>query len=217
LVRESRLVTLIGPGGVGKTRLAYRVLGEGDLPGEILVVELASLRDPALIVRTVATAAGLSDTASRTPSDLLVEHLGGRQVVIYLDNCEHLLDASADLVMMLLRRTSSVRFLASSRQPLGVPGEHLMAVSPLAVPDPDAPTPDGCHDALVLFGDRARAVVPSFVIDDRNRADVTRVCAHLDGIPLAIELAAVCLRALGAPAPRQMTLVDILFVVRGRQ
>ncbi|MGY0541527.1 ATP-binding protein [Nocardioides sp. YJ-D4] len=194
------MVTLTGPGGVGKSRLAYRLLEAHPVYTRSgVTVELANLRDAELVARTVATAFGISDTGSKTPLDLLAEHLQDRAALLYLDNCEHLLDAVAEFVIDLLARVPRIRVLASSRQPLGVPGERVLPVQPLSVPssDPRLIQPADTYDAMVLFEHRARAVVPDFALNDDNRDDVAQICRHLDGIPLAIELAAVRLRALG--------------------
>jgi len=198
----ARLVTLTGMGGVGKTRLALRVAEElhrGFTDG-VWLVELAGLMDPALVGQTVAAALGFHDQSAGSLA-ALSDRLARRQLLIVLDNCEHLLDACALFADKLLRACSGLRILATSRQPLGIIGEHTIAVPPLSVPAPDRPTSlEGLaqYEAVSLFVDRAAAVHPGFAIDIGNESAVAAICRRLDGIPLALELAAVRLRALSA-------------------
>ena len=197
----ARLVTLCGPGGIGKTRLAVlaawearRAFGDG-----IWLVELASLRDPALLASEVARAMGLLDQSAGWAVAALSEHLAGRQALLVLDNCEHLLDACAVLAGAVLRACPGVRILATSRQALGVTGEVTVAVPSLSVPDNgDLRPPEKLlqFEAVRLFAERAAAVLPGFGIDAANSRAVADLCVRLEGIPLAIELAAVRLRAL---------------------
>jgi predicted ATPase/DNA-binding CsgD family transcriptional regulator len=197
----SRLLTLTGPGGVGKTRLALRVGRQlrRAFPDGTCLVELAQLRDPALLVNVVAEQLGLRDQSSRAAIDTVTEHLRVRQVLLVLDNCEHLVDACAQLVHALLRTCPKVRMLATSRQSLRVPGEHTMAIAPLPVPEPDDhPMPDslGRYDSVSLFVDRATAVIAGFTVSEDNCEVLARLCRGLEGIPLAVELAAARLRFL---------------------
>ncbi|CAM5618268.1 LuxR family transcriptional regulator [Streptomyces spiroverticillatus] len=187
LLRRSRLATLIGPGGVGKSRLALRTALslKGDYDDGVVLVELSALHDPELLPGAVASALGLPEQPGRVVVDVVVEHLEAQRVLLVLDTCEHLLDACALLADLLLREAPGVTVLATSRQPLDVPGEHTLPVPPLE----DV-------DAVELFAQRAAAVVPGFVVSEANRADVLALCHRLDGIPLAIELATVRLRAL---------------------
>jgi predicted ATPase/DNA-binding CsgD family transcriptional regulator len=201
LLSTARLLTLTGPGGVGKTRLALRVSGEVQraFADGIWLVELAELRDPALLTVTVAETLGLRDQSVRWGAPALAEYLAQRRILLVLDNCEHLVDACADLADALLRACPELRILATSRQPLGINGEATLVVPPLSVPDPDrAVSAAGLvqYEAASLLIDRAAAVLPTFVVDDENCAAVAHLCRSLDGIPLAIELAAVRLRAL---------------------
>ena len=197
----ARLVTLSGPGGIGKTRLAVRTAWEarrafGD---GIWLVELASLHDPALLAPEVARAVGLLDQSAGWAVATLSEHLAGRRALLVLDNCEHLLDACAVLAGAILRACAGVRILATSRQVLGVAGEVTFAVPPLSVPDrSDRGPPDKLlqFEAVRLFAERGAAVLPGFVVDAANGQAVADLCIRLEGIPLAIELAAVRLRAL---------------------
>ena len=197
----SRLVTLTGVGGVGKTRLAVAAAGEAQraFPGGVWFVDLASVTGGDHVAPTVATALAVRDQSTRPALDRLVEELAGRQALIVLDNCEHVLDASAVLVDAVLRGAAGVRILVTSRQSLGIDGEHLFAVPPLSVPphDPVPPLPELYrYEAVALLVERAAAVAPGFAVDEGNRDAVTRLCARLDGIPLAIELAATRLRTL---------------------
>ncbi|MFJ6696528.1 ATP-binding protein [Streptomyces sp. NPDC091272] len=187
LLRRSRLATLVGPGGVGKSRLALRTALslKGEYDDGVVLVELSALHDPELLPGAVAGALGLPEQSGRVMVDVVVEHLEDRHLLLVLDTCEHLLDACALLADLLLREAPGVTVLATSRQPLDVPGEHTLPVPPLED-----------RDAIELFAQRAAAVVPGFEVHDGNRGDVLALCTRLDGIPLAIELATVRLRAL---------------------
>ncbi|WP_069887383.1 ATP-binding protein, partial [Streptomyces luteocolor] len=183
----ARLVTLVGPGGVGKSRTALRAaagLGER-FPDGVWLAELSALRDPELIPATLAAVLELPEQSGMAPLDAVVAHLQGRRLLIVLDTCEHLVDACAMLSDILLREAADVCVLATSRQPLDVPGEHCCPVSPLA--------PD---DAVELFAQRAAAVVPGFAAREENRERLRALVHRLDCIPLALELAAVRLRAV---------------------
>ncbi|MEV0401309.1 LuxR C-terminal-related transcriptional regulator [Actinoallomurus sp. NPDC050550] len=200
LLSECRMVTLTGPGGVGKTRLSLKVADglQRAFPDGVWFIELASLDRPELLVHAIVEALEIRDRSSRPPLDVLIEHLDGTRALIVLDNCEHLVQACAVLADALLAAVPELRILATSRQPLGIFAERTLTVPPLALPDADGgrlSTP-AVSDAIRLFGDRAAAVVPEFAITDENRDVVERICHRLDGIPLALELAAVRLRAL---------------------
>ncbi|MFC7613891.1 ATP-binding protein [Actinokineospora soli] len=192
LLAAAPLVTLTGPGGVGKTRLAARV---AETEPDVVWVSLAELRDPQLLPDTVAVALGLVDRQARTRTEIVVDHLRDRTLLLVLDNCEHLVEACARFADEVLAACPGVRLLTTSRQSLGMAGERVFPVPPLAVPDPDDPG-IADNDAVRLFADRATAVVPDFAVTAANAADVARACAALDGLPLAIELAAVRLRSL---------------------
>jgi predicted ATPase/DNA-binding NarL/FixJ family response regulator len=202
LLSRSRLVTLTGVGGVGKTRLAQRVGAEAHrtFPDGVWLVELAELEDPGLLADTVAEALAVQDHSSRPVLDALIDHLRDRTALIVLDNCEHLLHACALFSDALLRGAPGVRILTTSREVLGIAGEQTLAVPVLSLPSPGAG--DGRlsafarYDAVRLFAERAAAVLPDFAVTADNRTAVEAICRRLDGIPLAIELAAVRLRAL---------------------
>ncbi|MGP4091577.1 ATP-binding protein, partial [Streptomyces sp. KR55] len=200
LLARARLVTLTGPGGVGKTRLAGRLASRvaRAFPDGVRFVHLSGLHDPALVPLTAADALGLHDHSAQPPLDALVEHLRDRRLLLVVDNCEHLLGACTELAAALLRGTTGVRVLATSRHCLGLTEEHLLDVRPLPVPDPDGDlSAADANPAVALFADRAAAVVPGFRLTPANRAAVVRLCRRLDGLPLAIELAAVRMRVLG--------------------
>jgi predicted ATPase/DNA-binding CsgD family transcriptional regulator len=208
LLTQARMVTLTGPGGVGKTRIALRAAGalrerqRDRYPDGVFLVELSGLKDAELLPRTVCVALGVSDQTVRPPLDLLTDHLAGRAVLLLLDTCEHLVDACAMLADLLLRDAPGVSILATSRQPLDVPGEHTLVIPPLPVRPEQA---DG-GGAVALFAQRAAAVLPGFALTDANRADVLALCHRLDGIPLAIELATVRLRTI--PLERMAARLD---------
>ncbi|WP_151483923.1 ATP-binding protein [Streptomyces albicerus] len=200
---RERLVTLMGVGGVGKTRIGLRVAREVQetFPAGAYFVELSELRDPELLPNAVSSVVDLSEQSEhRTPSSLeaLVSYFGDKRLLLVLDTCEHLIDACARFVQAVLRRCPEARILATTRQPLDVPGEYLLHIAPLDAPDPDdeAAASGEPSDAMVLFADRAASVRHGFRLTDANRDLVARICHRLDGIPLALELAAVRLRAL---------------------
>jgi non-specific serine/threonine protein kinase len=202
LLGESRLVTITGTGGVGKTRLAVRVATEAahGFRDGVHLIELSGARDPGLLMHTVAaelTLADLSNAEADRGSQLntLLGFIRDRELLLILDTCEHLVDACAELADTILHEAPGVTILATSRQPLDAPGEAVLLLSPLPVPDPGANSA-GNADAVELFAQRAAAAVPGFSVTPDNLADVITVCRRLDGIPLAIELATVRLRAL---------------------
>ena len=202
----ARLVTLTGPGGIGKTRLALRVAsGAGRAFDDgVWLAELGGLRDPGLVVDEVARSFGLSDRSVRWAVASLADYLQARRVLLVLDQCEHLADACAVLADALLRSCPGLRILATSRHVLGVAGEVTVPVPPMPVPAIDDPNEPGellRFEAVRLFAERAAAVLPGFAVNAANGAAVAGVCRVLDGIPLALELAAVGLRSL---APEQI-------------
>jgi predicted ATPase/class 3 adenylate cyclase len=192
-IHSSSLVTLTGVGGVGKTRLALQVAAEV-VPGfrdGAWFVELAGLRDPEAVPNVLVVMFGLQPRSGSSPTDALVEFLAGKDMLLVLDNCEHLLRAAADLVDQVVRGCPGVRVLATSRESLNVGGERIVGVASLEVPDDglELDTMARC-DAVTLFVQRAQAVRASFVLDATNAGAVAQICRRLDGIALAIELAA---------------------------
>jgi non-specific serine/threonine protein kinase len=200
LLQTARLVTLTGTGGVGKTRVATHAARQvrRGFPDGVWLAELAPLAEPALLAQTVAGALGVHHS-TKSSATVLADHLADKRLLLVLDNCEHLLDACADLVHQLLGASAGLRVLATSRHLLGVPGEHLVDVPPLSLPEPDRPrlSADG-HDAVRLFAERAAAVRAGFELTDDNYPAVAGICTILEGIPLAIEMAARRMHVLSA-------------------
>ncbi|GAA4475047.1 hypothetical protein GCM10023094_11790 [Rhodococcus olei] len=201
LLSTSRLVTLTGMGGVGKTRLALRVAADSErgFDDGVWLVELGELEDASLLVDVVAASLGLRGESARSTLDVVAEFLASRRLLLVLDNCEHLVDAVAGLAEMLLRSCPELRILATSREALNIEGEAVLRVPPLTVPDPDrSPSLKGLprYDAVTLFAERAAAAVPDFTLTEDNKDAVAQICRRLDGMPLPIELAAARLRAL---------------------
>jgi predicted ATPase/class 3 adenylate cyclase len=202
LVKETRLVTLMGPGGTGKTRLALRVgarIGSGFEDG-VMFVDLAPVSDPALVAATIARTVGLSDQAGHTIVDLLESHLASRSMLLILDNFEQVL-AAAESVARLLAVAPRVKALVTSRAVLNLYGEQAFEVQPLALPDSSAvadPAELSNYEAVALFVDRARAASTRFTLTPENGRAVVEICRRLDGLPLAIELAASRVRVLEA-------------------
>ncbi|MDX1436509.1 MAG: adenylate/guanylate cyclase domain-containing protein, partial [Anaerolineales bacterium] len=190
----SRLLTLTGPGGTGKTRLAIQLAADllDDFPNGVWLVELAPLTDPALIQRSVGSALGIREQPDRPLADVLVDYLRNKSTLLILDNCEHLIDACAQLANMILSACPGVKILASSREALGITGETAYRLPPLSLPDghPSAPETLMKFEAVELLVERIQAVQPGFRLRDENTHAVTRICKRLDGIPLALELAA---------------------------
>ncbi|WP_155058057.1 AfsR/SARP family transcriptional regulator [Streptomyces blattellae] len=234
LLASARVVTLTGVGGVGKTRLALRAAAdlEPAFPDGVRLADLAPLTGPELLDRAVAEALGLRDHSARPAVDTILDHLRDQRLLLVLDNCEHLVDDVAELVLRMARAAPGLRLLATSRQRLGLPGEHVLTVPSLTVPEAVSPSviqradvspsviqradvspsaiqradgvlcfEDGTSDrseAVRLFVDRAVAAVPAFRITSRNRGVIAQLCRRLDGLPLAIELAAVRLSTMTA-------------------
>jgi predicted ATPase/class 3 adenylate cyclase/DNA-binding CsgD family transcriptional regulator len=188
LLGGNRLVTLTGAGGSGKTRLAIESVARiaDQFCDGVTYVDLASITHSVVVPVAVAGALGLPDQPGRSPVETIVRFIGRRQMLMVLDNCEHLLGSSASLVIELLGTCTGLTMLTTSREPLGVPGEVTFVVPSLGLVD----------EAIELFADRARRVRPGFTVADENEGTVTEICRRLDGMPLAIELAAARVRAL---------------------
>jgi len=197
---QARLVSLVGPGGVGKTRLAIRIgtdLGRGFKDG-VWLAALADVRDARLVSNALMLALDLRDQAATEPLALLLAYLQDKQLLLVVDNCEHLLAAAAQLVAEVVKAAPGVHVIATSREPLSVDGEHVIPVPPLELPSGQA-EPLGRlrqNEAVLLFAERAAAAAGRFELTDANRAAVVELCRRLDGLPLAIELAAVRTRVL---------------------
>jgi predicted ATPase/DNA-binding CsgD family transcriptional regulator len=202
---RARLVSLVGPGGVGKTRLAVRIatdLARGFGDGGWLV-ELAEVRDPAVVSNVAMAALDLRDQAANDPLTLLLGYLRDKELLLVVDNCEHLLEAVGRLVTEVLRAAPGVRVITTSREPLSVTGEHVVPVPPLELPPPAAAPLAQLrqNETVALFTERAAAAAGGFELTAANQAAVVQLCRRLDGLPLAIELAAVRTRVL---APEQI-------------
>jgi predicted ATPase len=208
---QSRLVTIVGTGGVGKTRVAVRVAAQTTdrYPDGVHLVELSAVGDPLLLASTLAASLGLPAAGTRPELASVLDYLRGRTLLLILDTCEHLINACALLAAEVLREAPAVTLLATSRQPLDVSGETVFRLHPLPVPEVGEETSDS--DAVALFAQRAAAVIDGFTVTSENRVNVIGVCRALDGIPLAIELAAVRLRAL--PVDQMASRLDDRFEV----
>ncbi|MGW4338264.1 ATP-binding protein [Rhodococcus koreensis] len=203
LLTSSRLLTLTGIGGVGKSRLARRIATDVRrvFDDAVWLVELGDLHDPDLLGEIVATSLRLRTDTGQPVEHILIQHLAPRRLLLVLDNCEQIIAAAANLTETLLRACPDLRVLATSRESIGIQGEVALRVPPLGIPEPDKePSLRGLpqYDAVQLFADRATAAVPTFEVNDDNRVTVTKICQRLDGLPLPIELAAVRLRAMSA-------------------
>ncbi|HSM38811.1 MAG TPA: BTAD domain-containing putative transcriptional regulator [Candidatus Limnocylindrales bacterium] len=217
LLLESRMVTMTGVGGSGKTRLALRAARQAAerYPDGVWWAELASVTEPQLIPQHVAAAVGVSAAESKTRdvTDVLIDHLADREALLVLDNCEHLVDAVAAFADRVLARCPAMRVLATSREALGVAGEVSVPVAPLDVPPEDAADPEAAA-SVRLFLDRARSTAPGFSVDDGEMRQIAAICRRLEGIPLAVELAASRVKVL-APAEIAERLRDHLDLVSG--
>lgn len=196
----ARLVTLTGPGGTGKTRLALQASARllNSFPDGIWLVELAPLTDPSLVQLTVASTLGLHESPGRPILQTLIEHLGSKHLLLILDNCEHVVEEAASMAGYLLQACPRLQILATSREILGTMGETPFRVPSLALPGPQSATLEelaGC-ESVRLFVERARTGQPAFDLSEANAPVVARICQRLDGIPLAIELAAARVRVL---------------------
>ena len=197
---ESRLLTLIGPGGTGKTRLSVQLGGEqlALYPDGVWIVELAPISDAALIPQTIASVFGLRETPDRPLIELIIDYLRAKNLLIIIDNCEHLIEDCARVAETLIQSCPNLKILASSREALGISGETTYRVPSLFLPDPTQVTREAVMEceSVQLFVDRATTVNPNFQLTDTNASSTAQVCRRLDGIPLALELAAARVRVL---------------------
>ncbi len=219
LLGETRMLTLTGSGGCGKTRLALEVAGRllGKYPDGIWYADLAPLADPGLVPKAVASVLHVREQPGEPLADALVSHLRTRSALLVIDNCEHLLEACAALADLLVHGCPSIGIMATSREATGIAGETTYRVPSLSLPDARAePTPEalGACESVELFVERARAAQPSFELSASNAAAVADVCRQLDGIPLAIELAAARVRVL-APDEISRRLADSFRLLTG--
>lgn len=201
LLYDAHMLTLIGPGGTGKTRLSIQSAGESmsNYRDGVWLVELAPILDPLLVPRTTAIAVGLREEPQRPVIDMLCDYLREKKLLILLDNCEHLVDACAQMANKILQAAPNVRILASSREALGIAGEVTYRVPSLGLPDMShLPSFESLnqYEAVKLFIDRAMSAIPSFTVTNDNAPSLAQICYRLDGIPLAIELAAAKVRVL---------------------
>ncbi|MGV9306964.1 ATP-binding protein [Nonomuraea sp. NPDC003727] len=195
---ESNLVTVTGIGGVGKSRTVLRLAHQvrSQFADGVWFADLARLQDAGMVKNTIASAFGVADQSARGESESLSEWVGDRNMLLILDTCEHLIEGCAELIDELLQANPRLKILATSRQSLHLAYEHVVPVPPLAVPGDNTDENPFTNESVQLFAARAGAVVPDFVLDEQNIGSVAELCRRLDGIPLAIELAAVRLRAL---------------------
>ncbi|QTJ67094.1 LuxR family transcriptional regulator [Rhodococcus sp. ZPP] len=200
-LQQSRLVSLLGVGGVGKTRLAEElaVRSARAFRDSVRWIDLASVRQPEAVPSAAAVALGVTDQSSRAVMDKVIDHVQSRHMLIVLDNCEHLLSAAAELVSTVLAAAPEVRIVTTSREPLSIAGEYVYMLPPLSTPGEieDCRAADIAHfESVSLLVERAQSVVADFQLTDTNARAVAQLCNRLDGIPLAIELAAARLRSL---------------------
>ncbi|WP_433565658.1 protein kinase domain-containing protein [Nocardia sp. CA-151230] len=222
LLTESRLVTLAGMGGVGKTRLARQAApaARRDFADGVWAIDLADVHDPSLVAPLVAAALGMRNESGRPVHEVLVEFLRSRETLLVVDNCEQVAQSMASLAETLLPACPRLRILVTSREPLDIGGEAVRRLSPLSVPAAGrVPTLRELrkYDAVTLFADRAAAVVPGFALTEENKAAVVAICSELDGLPLAIELAAARMRSMSPDQILQRLTDRFALLTRGHR
>jgi predicted ATPase/class 3 adenylate cyclase len=200
LLAQQRLVSLLAMGGIGKSRLAVQAGAHlmDRFPDGVWLVELAPVADPEAVPQALAIVLGLREEPGSPVLDSLLRHLRDRKLLVLLDNCEHLIDACAQFARTLLQATTGIKILATSRDPLDIAGETVFSLAPLALPAPGEAQPQALmrHESVRLFVERARAAQPAFHLDSGNASAVAEICSRLDGIPLALELAAARVRVM---------------------
>jgi predicted ATPase len=201
-LQASRLLTLIGPGGTGKTRLSLQVAAETLhlFPDGVWVAELASITDPSLVERTVASIFGLREQMGMALHELLLDYLRDKELLLVVDNCEHLVESCAQLIEQLLHACARLKIIASSREALGIAGETVYRVPSLTLPEGSDHDPASlaASESVQLFVERASAANPNFSLNESNASAIAQICRRLDGIPLALELAAARLTVFSA-------------------
>ncbi len=224
LLRASPLLTLTGPGGCGKTRLALQLSAEvlDEFPGGLWLIELDPLSDPSLLSPTVASVLGIREGREADITRSVAERLEGKSTLLILDNCEHMIDGCAEFAAGLLRSCENIRLIATSREPLDVDGETCLRVPCLPLPElPDERSflsqPVRSNPAVQLFAERASAKSASFVLEDADLPNVARICRELDGLPLAIELAAAWVQLLSVEEIAERLNDRFRLLVRGRR
>ncbi|HLZ22918.1 MAG TPA: tetratricopeptide repeat protein, partial [Ktedonobacterales bacterium] len=220
LLETTRLFTITGPGGIGKTRLAMEAAYTVRISSQeaVAFVELAFLEEGHLMAHSVAASLGIAERPGEAPFETLVATIAARRVLLVLDNCEHLISAAADLANRLLQTCPGLRIVATSREPLAIGGETIWRVPSMGLPEVGrkSTVEDVARtDAAVLFIDRARALIPEFTLTDENAAHIERVCRQLDGLPLALELAAACLPVLSLQQIADRLDLALRLLVRG--
>ncbi len=214
LLTSCRLLTLTGPGGSGKTRLAVELVARVPESADVVWIDLAPITASTLLPQYLAGSVGLREDRGHAAEDSLIEFFREREAVVVLDNCEHLIDACAKLVATLLHGCPRLRVVATSREPLGITGEQSWLVPPLSLPDGQQPSRAAGSEAMQLFVERAQAVSPAFAVTDDTAEAVADICRRLDGLPLAIELAAARVRVL-TPAQIAHRLEDSFELLEG--